>query len=204
MVITGNEGNILQPVHQLVSAHSDIVESGKAGKQILVLAELHHHVHVQDRHAGLIVEIPDHGADGHVGRTMEGKVNLALEAKAQQAAGNGAQVIDALADRYLHRATTGCGSTGVEIRQAGQNQAVTSFCHLQGVSLGDHGFGIQRETAVHLGSAHGHDDDVVSLQIFLNFGVQQLAKNASAHKICSFRLQIAAYHAVSFPFRRGR
>ena len=87
VIIAGDQGHIFQAVHQLISAHGDIVEGGEAGEQILVFTKLHHHVHVEDGHTGLVIEIPNHGADGHVGRAMEAEIDLALEAQPLQTSG---------------------------------------------------------------------------------------------------------------------
>ena len=87
VIIACDQGHIVDPVHQLISAHGDIVEGGEAGEQILVFTKLHHHVHVEDGHTGLVIEIPNHGADGHVGRAMEAEIDLALEAPPLQTSG---------------------------------------------------------------------------------------------------------------------
>ena len=81
---------------------------------------------------------------------------------AKKAVGNGAQVVDALANAHLNgTAAGGCG-TGVEIRQARQHQAVAGLGHFQGESLADDGLAVQRQSAVHLHRAHRHDDDIVA------------------------------------------
>ena len=133
VVEAGDQGHIVDAVHDLVSTHGDIVESTEAhlGEQIHMLAKLHHHVHVENRHAGLVIEISYHGADGHVGRAVERKVHLPLEAQPQQAAGNGAQIVDALADGNLHSTSAGSGGTGIEIGQARQHQAVAGLGHFE-------------------------------------------------------------------------
>ena len=182
MVVAGDQGDVVDAVHDLVGTHGDGVEvQHEVLQQVGVLAELHHGVQVQDGHAGLVIEIPDHGADGHVGRAMEADIDLALEAQAQQAPGDGAQVVDALADTDLHSAAAGGSGTGVEIGKAGEHQTVAAFCHLQGVGFADDGFAVQGEAAVHFGGAHGDDDDVIAGEVILNLAVQHFAKDTGTH-----------------------
>ena len=97
------------------------------------------------------------------------------------------QIINALADSDLNRTPSGSGGTGVEIRQAGKNQAIAGFCHLQAVGLGNHRLAVQREPAMHFGGAYGDDDDVVSVQILLDLRVQHFAKNTGTHTVDSFQ-----------------
>ena len=126
------------------------------------LEHLHAQVDVQDGYARLIEEIAHHGAARHVCGPVKADVDLPLEALAKKAVGNGAQVVDALANAHLNgTAAGGCG-TGVEIRQARQHQAVAGLGHFQGESLADDGLAVQRQSAVHLHRAHRHDDDIVA------------------------------------------
>ena len=181
VIVTGDQRHIVQPVHDLVSANCNVVEGGEAGEQILILAKLHHHVHVQNGNTGLVVKVTDHGADGHVSGAVEAEVDLTLKAKAQQAAGDGAKVIDALPDADLHCAAAGSGGAGVEVGQTCQHQTVTGLCHFQRVGLGNNGLAVQREAAVHFRSTHGDDDNVIAGKIILNLAVQHFSKNTRTH-----------------------
>ena len=177
--IFGRQGDILQTVHDLIRAHRDRVERIHALEQVTgVLQHLHRQIHVQDRDTRLIVEVAHHRATGHMRRAVEADVDLALEALTQQAVSNGGQIVDPLTDAHLRGAAAGSGGTGIEIRQAGQNQTVAGFCHFQGIGLADSRLAVQREAAVHFNGSYRNDDDVIAFQISFYFTVQHLGKNA--------------------------
>lgn len=101
--VFSGEGHVLQTPQKLIGTHSNGVESVHGLEQVFGgLEHLHAQVDVQDGYARLIEEIAHHGAARHVCGPVKADVDLPLEALAKKAVGNGAQVVDALANAHLN------------------------------------------------------------------------------------------------------
>ena len=84
----------------------------------------------------------------------------------------GGQIVNTLAHTDLHGAAPRGSRPGVKVGKPCQYQTIASLGHAQGIGLADDSLAVQRETAVHFYGTHGHNDDVIALQIFLNLAVE--------------------------------
>ena len=193
MLIAGDQGHVLQTAQLVIGAQSNAVkhphklQHGLRAQVAQIarhalggLAHLGRQVDVQDGNAGLVVKIPNHGAARHHGWAMEAHIHLALEALAQQAVGDGGQVVDALADTDLGGAPARGGGSGVKVLKAGKHKAIGGLRHLQSEGFADHGLAVQGVAAVKLHGAHRHKNDVIVLQICLHFAVEHFGQDAGA------------------------